>query len=222
MNYLAHGIASLDDPYQTAGVAVPDWLGMTRPRLRCRSRHAAPLVDDDDPRVAALARGVCRHHAEDDWFHQSPAFGELSIDFSRRVRRATGDADGMRPGFLGHILVELLLDAELMEQDPACADRYYSALAEVDADAVADMVGQMIGADATPLAGLIERFRQVRFLYDYLDDEGLTFRLNQVMRRVNLCELPASFAAVLPPARRLVHRHAEALLAAPSGALLAS
>lgn len=217
MNYLAHGIASLDDPYQTAGVAVPDWLGLTRPRLRCRSRHAAPFVDDDDLNVAAIARGVCRHHAEDDWFHQSPAFGELSIDFSRRIRRATDDAEAVRPSFLGHILVELLLDAELIEQDPACVDRYYAALAEVDATAAARAVGQMNGADASPLADIIERFRLVRFLYDYVDDDRLTFRLNQVMRRVGLCKLPASFGAVLAPARRAVHCRAGELLAAPGG-----
>jgi hypothetical protein len=222
MNYLAHGIAALEDPYQTAGVAVPDWLGHTRPRLRCRSRHAAPLVEADDLVVATVARGVCRHHAEDGWFHATPAFGELSIDFSRRIRHATSDADDMRPSFLGHILVELLLDAELMEQDPTCADRYYAALAEVDAAVVADAIGGMIDTDASPLARIIDRFREMRFLYDYLDDAQLTFRLNQVMRRVNLCELPASFAVVLPPARRLVHRHADALLTAPTGESLAA
>ena len=221
MNYLAHGLASLDDPYQTAGAAVPDWLGLTRPRLRCRSRHALPFVEAEDPNVFALARGVVRHHAEDDWFHQSPAFGQLSVDFSARVRRATGDADGMRPSFLGHILVELLLDAELIEQDPACIDRYYAALAEVDAGAVANSIGAMSGADAAPLAGIIERFRLVRFLYDYVDDARLAFRLNQVMRRVGLDDLPAGFAAVLPAARRLVHRHADALLSAPGDESLA-
>jgi hypothetical protein len=79
----------------------------------------------------------------------------------------------------------------------------------------------MNGADASPLAGIIDRFRLVRFLYDYVDDDRLTFRLNQVMRRVGLSELPASFAAVLPPTRRLVHRHAAELLSPPNGDSLA-
>ena len=216
MNYLAHGLACLDDPYQLAGAAVPDWLGMTRPRLRCRSRHATPFVSAGDESMAAVARGVVRHHADDDWFHQTPAFGDVSLELARRVRRATADDDGMRPSFLGHILLELLLDATLLADDPACLDRYYAGLAEIDPRFVADVVGAMSGIDASPLAPLIERFCEVRFLYDYADDERLTFRLNQVMRRVGLNELPTRFSEMLPGARELVRIHRDGLLTPPS------
>ena len=58
MNYLAHSLWCLDDPYQVAGAAVPDWLGLTKPRLRCRSRQAAPFLETGDPLTAAVARGV--------------------------------------------------------------------------------------------------------------------------------------------------------------------
>ena len=226
MNYLAHALDCLDNPYEVAGAAVPDWLGLTRPRLRCRSRHARPLVEDADQRIAAVARGVVRHHADDDWFHQSAAFGDVSLELARRVRHATADADGMRPSFLGHILVELLLDATLAADDPACVARYYAALEAVDPQLVARTVGEMAGVDALPLAGIIERFIDMRFLYDYAEDGPLTHRLNQVMRRVRLCELPRGFTEILPAARRLVADHREALLTPPrrefSAPLLAS
>lgn len=227
MNYLAHGLASLDDPYQTAGAAVPDWLGLTRPRLRCRSRHARPFIELPDATTAAIARGVARHHAEDDWFHQTPAFGDVSLELARRVRHATDDAETVRPGFLGHILLELLLDASLMTQDPACVDRYYAALAHVDAHVVARAVGEMTGADASPLASIIERFSSMRFLYDYLEDGLLVFRLNQVMHRVGLAALPTGFASMLPASRRLVSDRVDELLTppaskSPSEALLAT
>jgi hypothetical protein len=35
-------------------------------------------------------------------------------------------------------------------------------------------------------------------LYDYLDDAGLLKRLNHVMRRIGLPQLPPSFAALFP------------------------
>jgi hypothetical protein len=212
VNYLAHALARLDDPYQAAGAAVPDWLGLTQPRLRCRSRHARPWVDHEDPTIAAVARGVVRHHADDDWFHQTAAFGDLSTALSRMVRQATGDVDGMRPSFLGHILVELLLDSAIHAEQPALLDRYYAALGQVDAAAVAGAIGGMIQADAAQLAAIIERFVEMRFLYDYADDERLLFRLNQVMRRVRLAALPAEFVAVLPPARALIAARREDLL----------
>jgi hypothetical protein len=212
VNYLAHALECLADPYELAGAAVPDWLGLTRPRLRCRSRQAAPFADGDNALVAAVARGVMRHHADDDWFHQTTAFLELSAELSRRIRHATADQDGVRPSFLGHILVELLLDATLMAEDRSRADDYYAALAMVDGGRVARAVGRMIDGDASALQGIIERFVAMRFLYDYVQDEPLTFRLNQVMRRVGLPELPPRFATVLPAARRLVTAQRDALL----------
>ncbi len=212
MNYLAHSLECLDDPYQVAGAAVPDWLGLSRPRLRCRSRHARPWVDHADATTAAIARGVVRHHADDDWFHQSCAFGVVSLELARRVRHATGDDDGMRPSFLGHILLELLLDATIHSAEPAVLDRYYAALAAVDAKQVAANIGTMVDVDASQLAAIIDRFCELRFLYDYADDERLTFRLNQVMRRVRLPELPSRFTTILPAARTLVAEHRDALL----------
>lgn len=212
MNYLAHALECLDDPYQVAGAAVPDWLCLTRPRLRCRSRHAHPWVDHDDAITAAVARGVVRHHADDDWFHQTGAFGDVSLELARRIRRVTGDDDGMRPSFLGHILLELLLDSTIHASNPAVLDRYYEALGEVDAATVAVTVGAMADVDASQLASIIAKFCELRFLYDYADDERLTFRLNQVMRRVRLPELPPQFTTMLPAARTLVGKHARALL----------
>jgi len=212
MNYLAHAMNCLDDPYQVAGAATPDWLCMTRPRLRCRSRQAAPFVDADDPQLASFARGVMRHHADDDWFHETGAFGDLSMELARRIRWATGDRDGMRPGFLGHILVELLLDAALIAEDRRGVDAYYAALAAVDAEFVAAAIGQVNGCDASGGAGLITRLVELRFLYDYMEDETLLFRLNQVMRRVRLPELPGRMLEILPGARQLVAEHRAALL----------
>jgi hypothetical protein len=216
MNYLAHALKCLDDPYEVAGAAVPDWLGLTRPRLRCRSRHAASWVAAADWRTAAIARGVVRHHADDAWFHQSRAFNELSLELARRIRRATDDADGMRPSFLGHILVELLLDAAILEQQPGAADRYYAALGEVEPAVVAAAVSGMTGEDAAQLAPIIERFVELRFLYDYADDERLLVRLNQVMRRVQLPQLTGDFVTMLPAARQHVAEALALLLSPPS------
>jgi hypothetical protein len=212
MNYLAHSLACLHDSYEVAGAAVPDWLGLTRPRLRCRSRHARPWVEQADPQLAAIARGVVRHHADDDWFHQTAAFGDLTLELARRIRRVTGDADGMRPSFLGHILLELLLDAALHDDRPELLNRYYEVLATVDPTIVSGAVADMTGADAAQLTSIITKFLELRFLYDYADDERLLFRLNQVMRRVGLPPLADEFVTILPGARALIAGRRDDLL----------
>ena len=50
-----------------------------------------------------------------------------------------------------------------------------------------------------------------RFLYDYLDDGKLLTRLNDVMRRVGLPQLPLSLVALIPSLRRVRERMDELL-----------
>ena len=216
MNYLAHALDCLDDPYEVAGRAVPDWLCLTRPRLRCRTRHAQGHLGSPCPITRAVARGVARHHADDDWFHHTAAFGDMTLELARRIRTATGDADGMRPGFLGHILVEMLLDSAIAADQPQVVDRYYAALAAVDPRQVARTVSLITAGDAVQLEHIVTRFVELEFLYDYAHDELLLYRLNQVMRRVRLPELAPSFVDILSGARLLVADARTALLPDPS------
>lgn len=212
MNYFAHGRRHLSQPYFLAGTAVPDWLNVVDRRVRVRSRHAGAFVADDDPDFAALAQGVVQHHADDAWFHETRAFAELSLDFSRQIRELAPLDDGLRPSFLGHILVELLLDAELIAADPGRLEEYYAALATLDPARVERMVSQMAPRGPVALAPWIPRFSAERFLSDYVEDAKLCFRLNQIMRRVRLPPLPDAFAELLPEARRMIAQRRDELL----------
>ena len=194
---------------------MPDWLGVTARRTKCRTRHAEPYLQHEDPRLADLAWGVTRHHADDAWFHESAAFTTLSLDFARRLREAFDDADGMRPWFLGHILVELLLDATLIARAPERLDGYYEQVAEVDASFVEQAVERLTGRPAGDLAWFIGKYVEVRFLADYADDQRLLFRLNQVMKRVNLPAIPPEFTGLLPGMRAAVDQQADALTQRP-------
>ncbi|MHB1037365.1 MAG: hypothetical protein ACYC35_13760 [Pirellulales bacterium] len=212
MNYFAHGFRFVDDPYFLAGTALPDWLNVADRRVRLRARHAREFVNDEDPRVAALARGIVRHHRDDAWFHETRAFAELSWHLTVETRNVLDADDGFRPSFLGHILVEILLDAALITANPARLSDYERAIGSVDGRLVQEAVNRMSPRKTDRLAILIARFSAERFLWDYPADGKLTQRLNQVMRRVGLPPLPETFRRVLPDARRQVRgRQAELL-----------
>ena len=213
MNYFAHALPFLDRPCFVAGASVPDWLTVADRPLRLRSRHAEAFVDDADRCLAEVAAGVLQHLHDDARFHQTRAFAETSLELSVRVRDMLGDENGMRPAFLGHLLVELLLDAALIADDPAHLTEYYRLLDELDAGQIEAAVNRMAPRPTRRLAGFIELFRRERVLWDYLEDDTLMMRLGQVMRRVRLDPLPDRFAAVLPGARELVADRKEALLA---------
>ncbi|MBW8884259.1 MAG: hypothetical protein JF612_05665, partial [Planctomycetia bacterium] len=60
-------------------------------------------------------------------------------------------------------------------------------------------------------------FTAERFLYDYLDDAKLLVRLNHIMRRVNLPQIPPSLISLLPSFRsRVRNRMNDLLLSAAS------
>lgn len=214
MNYLTHAAEHLDRPYFVAGLAIPDWLSVVDRKVRARSVAAKPLTNDPDPRVRELAAGIIRHHDDDRWFHQTRTFVELNLQFAVEIRdRLPGDT-GFRPSFLGHILIELLLDADLIVEDRSRADRYYATLQQVSGTLVQDVVNRIATVPTEHLSVFLPRFIAERFLYDYVDDRRLLTRLNQVMRRVGLPVLPDSLIPWLETARHRVSAARERLLSA--------
>lgn len=215
MNYFCHGRNFLDRPYFVAGTAIPDWLNVTNRKVRVRKKLAEPLLTSDRAKFGELAAGVVQHHDDDDWFHRTRAFAELSMQFAVLLRDGLPDDGGMRPSFLGHILVELLLDDTLVEEDPSKLDAYYEVMCGIDALTVADFLAEATSKPRTSFdrfALFLPRFVEERFLYDYSDNAKLLYRLNQVMRRVGLSPIPDSLLELLPTMRSDVARRKNELL----------
>ena len=217
MNYFAHACPFLEDAYFVAGACVPDWLSVVDRRVRVRMLRAQRLATDADGQTASLARGIVQHLRDDARFHASRAFAELALQLTIAARDRLGADAGFRPSFLGHILVEVLLDATLIADDPQRLETYYRRIASVDGRRVEEAVNQMANRPTEHLAWMIARFCGERILWDYLEDGKLLGRLNQVMRRATLSPLPDDFQELFPEARREVAgRRAELLDGIPT------
>lgn len=217
MNYLAHGFRHIDSPYFLAGTAVPDWLSVVDRRVRMRSGPAKLLAEDDRESTICrtIAGGIAQHLADDRWFHETRVFAETSLQFAVELRERLPGDEGFRPSFLGHILVEILIDATLIRRDPPLVSAYYDALSRVEPERVQSVVNRLAKIGTHQLADWIRRFLAVRFLYDYLDDDKLLFRLEQIMARVGLPPLGSRLVEWLPAARRSVDDRCELLLTPP-------
>jgi hypothetical protein len=212
MNYLAHALPFLDDPYLAAGTAVPDWLTVADRAARLRPKYVEPWTTDADPEVAAVARGVLQHLRDDSWFHKTRAFAETNLELSALARQRLGHESGLAASFLGHLLVEMLLDATLIAEMPECLEAYYATLARVDLQRVEAAVNRFATQPTQRLAVFAGHFSAARILSDYTEDAKLMVRVDQVMRRVGLEPLGDGLADVLPYARRLVARRRHELL----------
>lgn len=196
MNYFAHGVRFLNRPHFLAGTACPDWLSVADRGVRLRARRVAPFAGTSGTPQAEFASGVLQHLADDDWFHSTRAFHEVTAALARKFK-PLGDDDGFRAGFLGHIGAELLLDAVLIDRNPSLLDDYYRAFELVDPHEIREFVADMALRSPDRLTRFIGLFRSVQFLRCYTDPQRLLTRLNQVLDRVKLPNLPQRAVTVL-------------------------
>ena len=136
----------------------------------------------------------------------------LEAQAAAKFRKIMPDRYDHRPGFLGHIVVELLLDTIIEERQPGILDRYYSTLNRIDPLVLQDLINSMATTSSDKLAWFIQRFHEERFLADYQTNEGLMLRLNQVMKRVKLPSLPEEAMALFTELRSLVRDNADGML----------
>jgi len=213
MNCFAHSIPFFDRPYFAVGTCLPDWLTACDRKCRARKKKAAAWVDDADPIMAAVAAGVVQHHEDDYWFHGSAIFARINTEFAIEYREQFGNTQTMRANLIGHIVIEMLLDAFLESQFPGGMEQMYGWVAELDADKVQDCLNHFASKPTTKLVGEIDHFLTERYLFDYLKDDGVRYRMNRVLGRLKLDLMPEESIAWLGEKREQVYQQAEMLLA---------
>jgi len=217
MNFLSHAIPYLDQPLLAISTGIPDWLGVVDRKIRARGKLAQPFLNSDDKELRSVAGGITRHIEDDRWFHGTQAFVETNMLFAVELRDLLPGDAGFRPTFVGHILIEMLLDALWIREDRSTADRYYDTIASIPGETIQRCVNTITGKPTDRLADVIRRFHDIQFLYDYLEHDKLLFRLNQVMKRVGLTELPESVGHWLSRAEKVVESRRTELLTPPDG-----
>lgn len=215
MNFLSHALPYFDDPLMAVSTGIPDWLSVVDRKIRARGKVAAGHAESEDPDLRRVAAGILRHIEDDRWFHGTQAFVETNMQFAIELRDLLPGDAGFRPTFVGHILIEMLLDGMWVRDDRTTAEAYYDAIHAAPPSTIQRCVNQITGKPTDMLVVVIERFVEVQFLYDYLDHDKLLFRLNQVMNRVGLSPLPPAVGDWLPRAHDLVESRRRELLTPP-------
>lgn len=214
MNCLAHAFRFLDDPHFAAGTCVPDWLSMVDRQARIKRKNVEIFLQAPGPKSQGteIAAGIVQHFDDDDRFHSQTAFAEICSELSQQLARHLVGDHGMRPRFTAHVMVEMLLDSEIENRLPGTLDRYYETLSKVDPVCLLDTINQLALRPSTRFSEFLPRYMNEKFMFDYLEDRSLMNRLNGVLRRVRLAELPRSVTDVISWARTKVHERYDELL----------
>ena len=216
MNFLSHALPYLENPLLAVSTGIPDWLTVVDRKIRARGKLAEQHVNSADTELSLVAKGIVQHIADDRWFHGTRAFVETNMELAVQLRNLLPGDAGFRPTFVGHILIEMMLDGMWIRDDRSNAEHYYTALRQAPPATIERCVNLITGKPTTKLAAVIDRFAEIEFLYDYLDHNKLLIRLNQVMNRVGLPPLPDAVGNWLPQAQDLVESRRRQLLTPPN------
>ena len=212
MNCLAHAIDYFDEPWFLIGTGMPDWLSMADRKVRLRPKHLDSIGDDVGQPAVLMAQGIRQHWADDEWFHRTVAFHEVTSQVGILFRDAYGSADRFRSGFVGHIATEMLIDGVLSERHPEALDRYYAVVESVDAAEVESIINSYGAKQTDRIRRFLDLYLAEQFLRDYSDDDRLLYRLNRVLNRVRLEQLPDGAAEQVATARLIVRHRCDELL----------
>lgn len=213
MNSFSHALPYLEQPYVAVGCCVPDWLTAFDRKCRARKQKASHWVEAEDPVIREVAQGVVQHHRDDDWFHRGRQFHRLNQQLAVECRQQFPNDHSMRPSLIGHVVIEMLLDAYLGQTFSGALDAFYEVVSQVDPARVQEAVNRFANRPTSRLTLAIERFLELRYVFDYVEDAGVRFRMNKVLERLQLTPLPPEADAWIGTVRDRVQAQASQLLA---------
>jgi hypothetical protein len=163
------------------GVALPDLLSAYDRQLRFhQSRVQKQLaVSQNIP----LWLGVKNHLITDAFFHKSEFFKKSYQEIRPILIRTLPPELNVRPFFLGHIAVELLLDHWLLKNNPSLAGQFYATLQPIDLGRTRTELESFFAIKIDRFDYFMNKFMTLRFVESYSDLKNLIGAMNRMLMR---------------------------------------
>lgn len=184
MNFLSHFYFErfYRDPELVLGSVFPDLLKNAEPKV-----HLFPYKQElqflPNPKMKALYEGWQRHLHIDKIFHVTPFFYEHVHELKKQIQPILVNTQ-VRPSFLAHIGLELLLDHLLLKHKMVDVEIFYKQLDLVDRDAVKKFLN-IAGLEKTDnFFNFYDSFLQSRYVGTYADLDQIAKALIFICKRV--------------------------------------
>lgn len=137
----------------------------------------------DNNQLNSLLKGWKRHLEVDLLFHSSDFFNTETAKLKKLLIPILQDSP-VRPSFLAHIGVELVLDHLLVEENIININSFYDHLNKVD-DEVLNTFLKKCGCDDTDkFFSFLNSFRSSRYLLSYQKLENISYALQRICMRL--------------------------------------
>lgn len=184
MNFLSHYYFDREnaDANIVMGTVLPDLI-----KNASKETNLYPQKNEflflGNPAEEALLTGWKRHLTVDLLFHSSDFFLEKTTELKARIKPVV-EGTSIRPSFLAHIGLELLLDHLLIEHNLIQVNHFYDKLTEVKKQFLSDFLEHCNLKQPELFFKFLEQFISSRYLLSYQKIENISYALNRICMRL--------------------------------------
>ncbi len=184
MNFLSHYYfdRTSDDAYVVMGTVLPDLIKNASKKANLYPQKNEFLFKGN-PDEESLLLGWKRHLAVDLLFHSSTFFLEKTTELKQLIKPIVEDT-AVRPSFLAHIGLELLLDHLLIEQNLIQVNHFYDKLEKVKRESLSDFLEHGKLKNQEIFFNFLTKFISSKYLLSYQKLENISYALNRICMRV--------------------------------------
>jgi len=191
MNFLSHFYFDRhsEDPHLVLGAVLPDLVKNARKDWNLHPERNSELFNSDFE--SSILEGWKRHMIVDRHFHNSVFFAEHTSEIKKAIIPALKNSV-VRPSFLAHISLELMLDSTLLTENHIQTVDFYSHLRQSDREAINRFLKLSSIDDTTQFFNFFDKFIQSNYLETYRESYNIMYALNRICMRVWKDPLTAS------------------------------
>ncbi|NRF41067.1 hypothetical protein [Pedobacter foliorum] len=184
MNFLSHFYFERDnhDENMVIGVVLPDFVKNAQ-----KDSNLYPLKErhlfESDANENSILSGWARHIAVDAVFHSSEFF-KLHTNALKQIILPVLENSPVKPFFLAHIGLELVLDHLLTIHGTVNINTFYEQLGQVNKEALDSFLKKSGVADTTVFFKFLNSFISSRYLFSYQKIENISYALNRICMRL--------------------------------------
>ena len=184
MNFLSHFYFErfATNPERIVGGLLPDLLKNADKSFVLKPRQYEDELMDN-PLLKQLYIGWNRHIEVDRLFHNSSYFFHHTHQLKLNIQSSLVGLP-IRPSFMAHIALELLLDHILTLNKAVSIDKFYIALSHVNEDAIRKFLTINQLGDIPKFEKFYQQFIEWQYIYDYAQIEKITGALFNICKRL--------------------------------------
>lgn len=190
MNFISHFYLDRDvqNSLFIVGSVTPDLMSIYNSGLRIKKSHLNRFQSNLHPEVPeSFVKGLARHFFVDRVFHSSEHFSAETKLISNDLAERFPQYDIQRKFFIGHILLELVLDKILIDSNPGLLEDFYAHFSQADEYIrIQNATAEVSGHDLPKYTSFLKKFYDHKYLRQYKRYEHIAFVLNQILRRVKI------------------------------------